>query len=105
MRSRCSLNTLIKYILKNSSQHKGAGCKNKHFPKKNNNKSILEVFGCTVDELSSVLQALVLVVVEQASLPDGPGGGIVQFGNGTVEQSDGRSTVIVVRDPFHSLCM
>ena len=59
----------------------------------------LEIFGCAVDVLGSILQVLWVIVPEETLPPDTPGLGVGQLGDGSVEESDGSAAVVVLGDP------
>ena len=57
----------------------------------------------TVEVISSIIHVLILIVPEKALLPHLPAASISQLGDGTVEESDGGSGVIVVGYPCHCI--
>ena len=60
---------------------------------------VLEIFGCAVDVLGSILQVLWVVVPEKTLPPDTPGLCVGQLGDGSIEKSDGSAAVVVLGDP------
>lgn len=64
-------------------------------------RKILHVLGDAVDVRRCVTQGTDVIVVQQALTPHGPGLGVVQFGDGAVQQRDGGAVGVVVSNPLH----
>lgn len=64
---------------------------------------MLKCLGGTINVVGGIGECTVVIVVEETGLPDLPGIIVCQFRDGTVEESDGCTNVIVIRDPLNSL--
>ena len=64
---------------------------------------MLKCLGGTINVVGGISECTVVIVVEETGLPDLPGIIVCQFRDGTVEESDGCTNVVVIRDPLNSL--
>ena len=69
----------------------------------NLSSSFSKILGSAVEVVSSITEGIRLVVVEQALPPHLPRISVGELWDGSIQESDGRPTVVVVRDPQHGL--